>query len=115
MGELSDTRGIQRPELKDGEHGIPPVKELIGAYEKDNPADDHIVGCQGVALVTKAQLAKALKHKKVDREKVAEWLYEHGEHNRNIAWDEFKNGVYTKSVERIYNEADQIIALGGNK
>jgi len=40
----------QRAVLRDNTHGLPTISELVAAYEKDNPSDDHEVGCQGIAL-----------------------------------------------------------------
>ena len=60
LGNLAfvSRRQTTRSELKDGEHGIPSVDELMAAYEKDNPGDDHAVGLQGVALFIKAWLTQ---------------------------------------------------------
>jgi len=49
----------QRPERPD-KAGQPTVADLIAAYERGNPADDHAVGLQGVAELVRRETAREI-------------------------------------------------------
>ena len=105
----------QRAELKDGGHGIPSVDALMEAYGKDNPADDHAIGCQGVALATVEFQLNKLKDDEGLRKDMPKWLMAGMGKMLGMAsvpeWDSLAD--YLKEPYRDF--ADQIIKLIGEK